>query len=143
MSFKNSNKECFDLIHLELSVNPSFLPFKGTELNHYINKLDKFASFEKYYIENILAGFTAFYCNDYLNKKAFITLVLIHPKYRGKGISKELMNKTLASIENNQFLECLLEVKKDNKKAIRLYESIGFIIKSQTNTSLLMTKRIS
>lgn len=143
MSFNNENKQCFELIGLELANNPSFLPYRGIGLKDYLNKLDKFASFEKYYIEGVLAGFTAFYCNDTINKKAFITLVLIHPKFRGKGISKYLMNKTLINIKQNNFIECSLEVKKDNKKAIKLYQTIGFNVTGQTDTILLMTKRIS
>lgn len=139
----NNNQQCFELIHSEINRDPSFLPYRNIELDKYIEKLDKLASFEKYYIEDVLAGFTAFYCNDTINKRAFITLVLIHPKYRDRGISKELMNRTLSFIEDNGFLQCSLEVKIENTKAINLYKSFGFIVENQTETVLFMTKRIS
>lgn len=139
----SSNQDCFELIYQEIDKDPNFLPYCDIELDRYIGKLDKFASFEKYYIEDELTGFIAFYCNDTINKKAFITLVLINADYRGKGISKELMNRTLSFIENNGFLECSLEVRKDNKKAINLYKSKDFNIESQTETVFLMTKILS
>lgn len=142
MSSNNENKECFELIRLEVANDSSFIPYRDNELDHYIAKLDKLAFFEKFYIEDALVGFIAYYCNDTVNKQAFISLVLINPKYRGRGISKELMHRTLSSIEKKGFLECSLEVNKKNKKAIKLYESTGFNIKSQTDTVRLMTKRL-
>lgn len=49
--------------------------------------------------------------------------IFVLDEYRNKGIGKALMNKML---ENKQIEKVTLEVKKDNKNAIMLYNSLGF-----------------
>ncbi|MBO5530787.1 MAG: GNAT family N-acetyltransferase [Bacilli bacterium] len=49
--------------------------------------------------------------------------IFVLDEYRNKGIGKALINKML---ENKQIEKVTLEVKKDNKKAIMLYNSLGF-----------------
>lgn len=49
--------------------------------------------------------------------------IFVLDEYRNKGIGKALINKML---ENKQIEKVTLEVKKDNKNAIMLYNSLGF-----------------
>ena len=49
--------------------------------------------------------------------------IFVLNEYRNKGIGKALINKML---ENKQIEKVTLEVKKDNKNAIMLYNSLGF-----------------
>ena len=49
--------------------------------------------------------------------------IFVLNKYRNKGIGKALINKML---ENKKIEKVTLEVKKDNKNAIMLYNSLGF-----------------
>lgn len=55
-----------------------------------------------------------------------ITNIAVHPRYRGRGLSKRLMNALFSfSQENN--LSCLtLEVRESNRTARNLYLEYGF-----------------
>ena len=64
--------------------------------------------------------------NDYtfiLSYKENNKYVGVLDEYRNKGIGKALINKML---DNKKIEKVTLEVKKDNKNAIMLYNSLGF-----------------
>lgn len=51
----------------------------------------------------------------------------IHPDYFGKGFGKKIMLEIIHLCKNKGFLRIELSVAVHNKKAIQLYESVGFI----------------
>lgn len=126
MSLLYKNKACISLILKELEINREFLPFSESEIESYLSKIDSISTFEKYYIENNLAGFISYYCNNEETKEAFITLVLVDRNYRGMNIAKKLMAKVIEKVKEKGFLQCGLQVRADNVNAINLYSKIGF-----------------
>lgn len=120
------HQECINLILVELKQNSYFLNFTDSELKKYLNKIDNSCCWVKHYENNSLAGFIAYYCNDLIHKKAFITLVLVASNYRGLNIAKKMLNKVLFDIQARGFNSCALEVKIDNLIAIKVYQSLGF-----------------
>ena len=56
-------------------------------------------------------------------ESAEIIDIFVLDEYRNKGIGKALINKML---DNKKIEKVTLEVKKDNKNAIMLYNSLGF-----------------
>ena len=120
------NPECIKLVRRQLHVNRDFLSLSDSEIEGYLLKIDSLSIFEKYYIENNLAGFVSFYCNNEESKEAFITMVLVDESYRGKGIAQKLIIEVIDIIKEQGFLKCNLEVKADNVNAIKLYSKIGF-----------------
>lgn len=113
-----------------------FIP--DVDVAGYIEKLKLHAEFVKKYSDGNLSGFIAFYCNDPARKAAFITLVLLDDKYRGKGIASELLKDVLAVCDERGFQSCELEVEKDNLSAIKLYEKHGFSIYEKSDTKYRM-----
>jgi ribosomal-protein-alanine N-acetyltransferase len=109
------------------------------DINKFISKIKNNAEFIAHYTSGQCAGFIAFYCNEPSKKLAFITLVLLAPEYRGKGIASSLINYVIEYCKKNKFKKCSLEVRKDNFSAIKLYEKHGFEIKKDSNTKLLMS----
>ena len=120
------NPECIKLVRRQLHINRDFLPLSDSEIEGYLSKIDSLSIFNKYYIENNLAGFVSFYCNNEESKEAFITLVLVDESYRGMSIAQKLIIKVIDIIKEQGFLKCNLEVKADNVNAIKLYSKIGF-----------------
>jgi len=57
---------------------------------------------------------------------AHITTICITGKYRGKGLGKWLLLKTMETAENLGAMRFTLEVRETNTEAIRLYESVGY-----------------
>lgn len=120
------NPECIELVRKQLHVNRDFISLSDSEIEGYFSKIDSLSIFEKYYIENNLAGFVSFYCNNKESKEAFITMVLVDKSYRGEGIAQKLIIEVINIIKEKGFLKCVLEVKADNLNAIKLYSKIGF-----------------
>ena len=73
-----------------------------------------------YKMDNKYVGFLIY---QVLYEAAEIIDIFVLDEYRNKGIGKALINKML---ENKQIEKVTLEVKKDNKNAIMLYNSLGF-----------------
>ena len=67
--------------------------------------------------------YVGFLIYQLLYESAEIIDIFVLDEYRNKGIGKALINKML---ENKQIEKVTLEVKKDNKNAIMLYNSLGF-----------------
>ena len=59
----------------------------------------------------------------------------VHPKYQGQGHGKDLVLKTISKAEN-MFPDktVILYVLRNNKKAIHIYEKLGFTIKDLPET---------
>ena len=58
--------------------------------------------------------------------EAEITNVAVHPEYRRKGIARALLRELITRGRKNGVKRFVLEVRKSNKKAINLYESMNF-----------------
>ena len=55
-----------------------------------------------------------------------ITNLAVAPSFRGQGIGKELLKSLLERVKKEGMQEVLLEVRKSNRVAKTLYESLGF-----------------
>ena len=67
--------------------------------------------------------YVGFLIYQLLYESAEIIDIFVLDEYRNKGIGKALINKML---DNKKIEKVTLEVKKDNKNAIMLYNSLGF-----------------
>ena len=57
----------------------------------------------------------------------YVKRVVVHPDYRGRGLSRKLMEHVVAYARNELGLDAIdLHVWDSNMPAIRLYESLGF-----------------
>lgn len=115
--------------HLELCKSNFIPPLEKTvNIHNYGNKLkNKSVKFEAW-IENSLIGLVASYFNDYETHLGFITNVSVMKNFMGQGISSKLLDMCIIYAREEKFSSIMLEVHKDNKKAIYLYENIGFTI---------------
>lgn len=69
------------------------------------------------------------------------------PKFRRKGYAKAAMQQALELARLNGYIVVTAKIRKDNIASIRLHESLGFELRSETidkkgNTLLLYTKPI-
>lgn len=133
------NKDCINLIIEELYKDPSFLSVLETDFDIYFRKIDKYASFEKYYVDGNLAGITAYYCNNLESKEAFITLVLVANNFRGLGIAQKLMKNVISAVKLKGFIKCSLEVSLKNSQVIRLYEKLNYVEDYRNDHSAFMS----
>jgi [ribosomal protein S18]-alanine N-acetyltransferase len=59
-------------------------------------------------------------------EEAHITIIGIHPDYRGRGLGKLMLCKLLEKAVSRQLERATLEVKDSNNVAIAMYEKFGF-----------------
>ena len=91
------------------------------ELLIFISKKESFSIIAK--IGEKILGFSLF-----LNTKDTLELfiIFVHPEYRRRGIGNEFLKSAVAFCRKKLINKILLEVNKDNNKAILLYKKAKF-----------------
>ena len=114
------------------------------------DKYAKYAEFIAAYYNQEIAGYIAYYRNDFSSRIAYITMIVVKERYKKKGIATLMLKYVINDCAKNSFNTIRLEVNNENKSAISLYEKFGFkfeksageqssyyklIIKSESNKS--------
>ena len=71
-----------------------------------------------------VVGFAGFWT---LVDEAHVTTIAVQPEARGKGIVRALMERILVDAAKLGMSCATLEVRISNEKALKLYESLGFV----------------
>ena len=98
----------------------------GVDVSAYLAKLEARAEILSESTQDRCRGFVAFYCNDETTWQAYITLVLIDPRDRGRGLGRALVAAVLDIARRRGYRTCRLEVSEDSAAARDLYASMGF-----------------
>lgn len=96
------------------------------DLDAYLKKLDERADIVSESDGARCRGFVAFYCNNLVTRRAFVTLVAVAPQDRQSGLARTLVTRALDICRERGFVSCGLEVRADNAPALALYEGLGF-----------------
>src|SRR6266851_8683038 len=72
-------------------------------------------------------GMVAFYCNDVIRGRAYITHLAVDPEYRRCGLGKKLTEYAIQYSQSRGMNSIALEVGRSNESAKRLYASCGFV----------------
>ena len=67
-------------------------------------------------------------------KKGHVVSVAVLPEHRGKGLGKALMLEGINGVMSRKSDEIYLEVRRSNESAIKMYQKLGFQIKSRLRT---------
>lgn len=97
-------------------------------------------TFEAWNKDGQLVGLVACYANDAKKENAFISNVSICPVFRGKHISRELLDMTLNFTRDQSFHRICLEVNPYNTMARNLYATLGFRDSTIREQSIIMEK---
>ncbi|MEZ9786621.1 GNAT family N-acetyltransferase [Vibrio breoganii] len=114
-----------DFIKLLMDVNDEFTPPLNVKINfdEYFYKIKSAANTSEIYFKDQLIGMIVFYDNfEFAN----ITLVCVSHEFRGQGVARALLEKTVAHIKKPIRIKTWVS----NYRATKLYESVGFKIKS-------------
>lgn len=90
--------------------------------------------------EMIIAG-TFFYCNDAMEKNAYLTLLSTLPAFEGKGCAQALMLEMENECRRNGMQRIHLDTELTNKRAISLYSKNGYQI-TQITPKVHMVKEL-
>ena len=115
----------------------------GTMLYGEIN-----SSYGRYYLMEIDDEFVGYIGRRVLDQVEVMNFYIL-PKYQGKGYGNELL-EYVCNLVDKRNKEMILEVRKSNEKAIKLYEKFGFkkvgIRKkyyNNTDDAVIMTKDLT
>ncbi len=99
---------------------------EGVDFETYLAKLGEQAEILSVAEGTRCRGFVAYYANDQVSKQAFITLVLVAPEERGRGVGHSLVACVLDIVKRRGFTSCRLEVAANNTAAHAMYRQLGF-----------------
>lgn len=85
--------------------------------------------------EDKILGFCAYYANDNDNFISFISMIVLIPDARGKGISSQLIDIVVDDCKTLGMHSIELEVADTNLRAIKFYKKKGFTIKCRKSNS--------
>lgn len=119
-----SEEEAFDKAKEEFN---RLLPDKEKTKNHYF--------FSIYEVVEVIG---MIWLNKQTNKHGFIYDINILDKYQGKGYGKQAMNEIELFARRMGIKKLELHVFNHNKKAINLYESLGY-----NPTNIMMSKALN
>jgi ribosomal protein S18 acetylase RimI-like enzyme len=118
-------------IHAHLvRCNASFVPPLDSRvvLADYARKLISSAIRYEAWDGETLIGLVAMYANDPAKREAFITNVSVDEAHGNQGIARKLTEQCIAETAEQGFQTIVLEVSKNNRRAMDLYEKLGFSI---------------
>ncbi len=105
-----------------LSIENNAAPFPWSKLAHQDAIIQQYPSIVMTQADK-LVGFIIF--NYYLDECHLLNLV-IASQFQGRGYGKELTNEMMQQARAKEMKTVLLEVRKSNNSAIKLYERLGF-----------------
>ena len=131
---------CSEIEEHLVKSSSTFRPPLDTYVNisEYSKKIKENATTIEIWKKKVLVGLLAAYFNNEEEKRGFITNVSVLPEYQGRGLGSVLLNKVLEYGREISYEEIVLEVRKENTKAIEIYKRFGFKESSSTKNSLYM-----
>lgn len=124
---------------LLVSLDPAFVERLAETINveDYCRKLSDNAFFEIAESNGDVVGAVAFYENP---STIYITYVCVSVSHRQKGAASLLIDSICCYADCRQ-KSVSLEVRISNERARRIYEKVGFMVKSTNNEKIFMTRK--
>ena len=105
----------------------------GEELKKWIEKIISIGDPLGIIYNNEIIAFLLLYCNKYDTLEAYICNVYVRKDFRGKQLSKLLVEEAIQICKNREFRIINLDVAQSNIPAIKVYTRSGF---EKTNSYL-------
>lgn len=129
------------LVQFLREVDRDFEPALSTRvcLDNYAEKLINNAIITVESDSADIQGVCAVYATDKANYQAYMSMLAVHPNFRGKKIATKLVQVSEAKLKDLGFKSLRLETYKNNVNAISFYKKNGFqIIQSNENSFFFM-----
>ena len=120
-----------DELFLFLQEVDSLFPIKLSDkidLKELSSKFLSVGTIFSIYNENKLVALLAGYNNDFVNSKAYISVLAVLPEYQGKGYASKLITDFTNDCKNKNIKRIELFTHKTNANAIKMYKKNGFNI---------------
>lgn len=98
-----------------------------TNLEEYAQKLGQKGEVVLAYDGKEIKGIIGGYCNDYVNRFGYISVLVVTSKYRGQGLGKVLLEHFIFLCESKSMKTIKVLTNAKNTAAIGLYKRFGFV----------------
>jgi ribosomal protein S18 acetylase RimI-like enzyme len=115
---------------------------ENVDVNIYARKLVDFGEIILAFKCDEVVGVLGFYANDTLEFKAYISIVSVSPSAQGIGIGKEMVLQAVNHAVRCGMTSVGLLVLRENFKAIRFYEHLGFSVDNNHNDKIFMKLKL-
>ncbi len=89
-----------------------------------------------WYLTSVSNKYAGYFSLEYSEDHLFLHKFYLDAAYHGQGVSIQMMNFVEHTAETHQMNEIRLGVNKENKRAIRFYEKMGFEIEKEMITDI-------
>jgi D-cysteine desulfhydrase len=134
---KLTQPQLVDLLHTFGDLLPA--PLSGRmDLEAYASKLKARGDIGVALINEEIVGLQALYANDKQTLTAHLPFIAVLPACRSRGLGRTMLSRALALARQRGMQRLQLEVARENLRAQRLYQSLGFRFVPGDGPSLLM-----
>lgn len=120
--------DCYDGFQLLKDYNQSIsCKLDDNELNLWIEKILNIGDPLAIIINNKIVAFLLLYCNKLDTLEAYICNVYVNELFRGRKLSKLLLERAINICKSRNFRVINLDVSEDNLPAKKVYLQCGFI----------------
>ena len=123
---KKCNKEDIAKFILEQDKMFSVPLSERIDIKKFIEKIVSKAIIIKAVSKNDIIAMSAFYANDQVNFKSYLTFLAVDNRYRNNGIANNLIDIMFDVLKEKEMLSVELTTGISNIAARRLYEKKGF-----------------
>jgi ribosomal protein S18 acetylase RimI-like enzyme len=144
ITFSRNQAEEKDVREHLLRCNYDFCPplSSRVQIEEYARKLyTQSQRFEAWTASN-LVGLVAVYCNDVVQRRAFVTNVSVVAEFQRRRVAASLMNRSIRYLRELGFDSVTLEVDSQNLRAIQLYERFGFSSFGKSAGTIVMERQL-
>ena len=142
VNISNRNDTIKAIKMLESNLIPS-LSERKVDLVTYAEKLHDYGKVWCHYDMGKPVSITAGYFNDEVARTAYLSILAVDTKYRGKKLASSLLMGFETYAIQNKMEYIKLEVRKNNNAAQQFYKKYGYeVICEATDTSLYMIKHL-
>ena len=91
-------------------------------------------------VHNLILKFSddIFNKNDIVNKKAFLSMIIVGRKFQGSGFGQKLLDYVIHDSRKSGMQILSLEVNKSNCTALKFYGKNGFVNEDENDSSFFM-----
>ncbi len=88
--------------------------------------------------DDIVVGMASIYQTEPDSTSGELIQMWVSPQYRGKAVSSAIIQVLLDWAETEGYEQIIAEVRSSNKRALRFYEKMGFLINRREDESVFM-----
>lgn len=133
-----SNPNAKEIYNFLKELDCDFVPPLSSRviLSDYVEKICRLATILTVLEKDKIVGLSAIYCNDFIDRRAFLTMFAVKKNLRRKGLATKLFNESLNVARSKKMSHLSWEVNSKNKKAMLFYEktAIGAMRKKINNS---------